>query len=48
MRIRYVGRAEAASPAAGYLKIHQREQQQLLEDALGGGEPKAALKKAAG
>jgi len=45
-RIRYAGRAEAASPAAGYLKIHQREQAQVIDDALGSGE-KAALKKAA-
>ncbi len=34
MRIRYVGRKEAASPAAGYMKIHTREQQQLIEDAF--------------
>jgi 2-oxoglutarate dehydrogenase E1 component len=47
VRIGYVGRVEAASPAAGYLKIHQREQKQLLEDALGASE-KTALKKAAG
>jgi 2-oxoglutarate dehydrogenase E1 component len=47
-RIRYAGRAEAASPAAGYLKIHQREQQQVLDDTFGGAEGKAALKKAAG
>jgi 2-oxoglutarate dehydrogenase E1 component len=45
--VRYTGRAAAASPAAGYLKIHLREQTQVIEDALGGGE-KTALKKAAG
>ncbi len=33
-RLRYVGRPEAASPAAGYLKIHTREQQGLVEQAL--------------
>ena len=46
-RIRYAGRVEAASPAAGYLKMHLREQQQVWEDALG---PLSgsALKKAAG
>jgi 2-oxoglutarate dehydrogenase E1 component len=47
MHIRYIGRRVAASPAAGYLKIHEREQKQVIEDALGGGE-KTALKKAAG
>ncbi len=48
--IRYVGRVEAASPAAGYLKIHQREQQQVVEDAFGGvgAASAAALKKASG
>ncbi len=34
LRIRYAGRAEAASPAAGYLKIHEKEQRQLVESAL--------------
>jgi 2-oxoglutarate dehydrogenase E1 component len=33
-RVRYVGRPEAASPAAGYLKIHEREQKQLVDLAL--------------
>ncbi len=33
-RIRYVGRKEAASPAAGYLKIHTAEQLALVTDAL--------------
>lgn len=33
-RIRYVGRKEAASPAAGYMKLHTREQAQLIEDAF--------------
>ncbi|MBN66138.1 MAG: 2-oxoglutarate dehydrogenase E1 component [Rickettsiales bacterium] len=34
LRIKYAGRREAASPAAGYLKIHEQEQQQLIDDAL--------------
>ena len=46
--VRYVGRTSAASPAAGYLKIHQREQLQLVEDAFGGPATGASLKKAAG
>ncbi|NBX03193.1 MAG: 2-oxoglutarate dehydrogenase E1 component [Alphaproteobacteria bacterium] len=33
-RARYAGRAEAASPAAGYLKIHQKEQIALVSEAL--------------
>jgi 2-oxoglutarate dehydrogenase E1 component len=33
-RLRYAGRPEAASPAAGYLKIHEREQKQLVDLAL--------------
>ena len=33
-RIRYIGRKEAASPAAGYMKLHQREQAALVEEAM--------------
>lgn len=33
-RIRYIGRKEAASPAAGYMKLHTREQLALVEDAM--------------
>ena len=33
-RLRYAGREEAASPAAGYLKIHEKEQKALVELAL--------------
>jgi 2-oxoglutarate dehydrogenase E1 component len=33
-RLRYAGRPEAASPAAGYMKIHEREQKALVELAL--------------
>ena len=43
-RIRYVGRKEAASPAAGYAKLHQSEQQALLEDAFATGETKQRKK----
>jgi len=44
LRIGYAGRVEAASPAAGYLKIHEREQKALVDQAL---QPaKAALKAA--
>lgn len=34
IRIKYAGRAEAASPATGYLKIHNRQQEQLVDEAL--------------
>jgi 2-oxoglutarate dehydrogenase E1 component len=33
-RIRYIGRKEAASPAAGYMKLHQREQAAVIADAM--------------
>ena len=33
--IQYAGRAEAASPAAGFMKMHIRQQQHLIEDAFG-------------
>ncbi|MGH7860126.1 MAG: 2-oxoglutarate dehydrogenase E1 component, partial [Candidatus Binatia bacterium] len=32
--LRYVGRDEAASPATGNYKIHQSEEQALLDDAF--------------
>jgi 2-oxoglutarate dehydrogenase E1 component len=47
MRIRYAGRTEAASPAAGYLKMHVKEQQQLIEDALSPTKESGLLKKRA-
>jgi 2-oxoglutarate dehydrogenase E1 component len=31
---RYVGRAESASPATGYLEVHQREQKRIVEEAV--------------
>lgn len=34
LRIGYAGRKEAASPATGYLKVHNREQKELVETAL--------------
>jgi 2-oxoglutarate dehydrogenase E1 component len=34
LRIKYAGRPEAASPAAGYAKIHEKEQKQLVDDAF--------------
>lgn len=34
-RAQYVGRAEAASPATGYLKVHNKEQAILTHKALG-------------
>ncbi|MEI6729710.1 MAG: 2-oxoglutarate dehydrogenase E1 component [Pseudomonadota bacterium] len=34
LRIKYAGRPEAASPAVGYVKIHEKEQKQLVDDAL--------------
>lgn len=34
LRVKFVGRKSAASPATGYLKIHEREQKQLIEDTF--------------
>ncbi len=45
-RVQYVGRVEAASPAAGYLKIHERQQKELIDAALTV-EGAASLKKVA-
>lgn len=45
-RIQYIGRAESASPAAGYLKIHEREQKALVAMALE--QPQGAKKKLVG
>jgi 2-oxoglutarate dehydrogenase E1 component len=45
-RVRYTGRPEAASPAAGYLKIHEKEQKALVEMALQ--PPKSSLRAAKG
>lgn len=47
VRVRYAGRPEAASPAAGYAKIHEKEQKQLVEEALTIG-ASALIKKVAG
>ncbi|MES2984312.1 MAG: 2-oxoglutarate dehydrogenase E1 component [Pseudomonadota bacterium] len=33
-RLRYIGRKEAASPAAGYMKLHVREQEALIASAM--------------
>ncbi|MBM3617007.1 MAG: 2-oxoglutarate dehydrogenase E1 component [Alphaproteobacteria bacterium] len=33
-RVKYVGRKAAASPATGYVKIHEREQKALIEEAF--------------
>lgn len=44
VRILYAGRKMAASPAAGYLKIHEREQKQLVEEALAPAKEKKAAK----
>lgn len=45
-RIKYAGRKTAASPAAGYLKIHEIEQKALIDDALNVAETKTKRKKA--
>lgn len=34
-KLSYAGRPRAAAPAAGYLSLHQKEQQALVEQALG-------------
>ena len=36
MKPRYVGRPEAASPATGFVRVHEREQQALVTEALTG------------
>jgi 2-oxoglutarate dehydrogenase E1 component len=46
VRIRYAGRPEAASPAAGYAKMHEKEQRLVIESALTL-DSAPALKKAA-
>lgn len=46
-RLRYVGRPESASPAAGYLRIHEKEQRKVIEDAFATGSG-SVLKKVAG
>ena len=33
-KVRYVGRASSASPAAGYYSIHMQQQKQLVDEAL--------------
>ena len=33
-RVNYVGRLSAASPATGFLKVHNREQEELVNQAL--------------
>jgi len=44
-RLRYVGRPEAASPAVGYLKMHEKQQKALVDDALAAAK-ESKLKKA--
>ncbi|MEZ5692146.1 MAG: 2-oxoglutarate dehydrogenase E1 component [Rickettsiales bacterium] len=34
IRVKYAGRPEAASPAVGYLKVHEQQQKSLIEQAL--------------
>jgi hypothetical protein len=36
--VKYVGRDASASPAVGSLKTHQREQAEIVEAALNGGQ----------
>jgi 2-oxoglutarate dehydrogenase E1 component len=43
-QVRYVGRAESASPATGSAKRHQQEQMEILADALSP-EPVARTKR---
>jgi 2-oxoglutarate dehydrogenase E1 component len=33
--LRYVGREASAAPAAGYMALHLRQQEQFIDDALG-------------
>ena len=37
-KLRYVGRPAAASPATGSAKVHEREQNKLLNEAFAAGE----------
>jgi len=41
MRPVYAGRDEAASPATGFAKRHQQQQQALVAEALGLSSPKS-------
>ena len=34
VKIDYIGRAEAASPATGFYQTHNLEQQQIVEEAI--------------
>ena len=47
LRIRYVGREEAASTATGYLKVHDQQQRSIVEAALAAGETKKVTRKKA-
>ena len=47
-RVHYVGRPASASPAAGYLKMHNKEQQKILEEAFSLNKAGAVLKKVVG
>jgi 2-oxoglutarate dehydrogenase E1 component len=47
VKIKYAGRAEAASPATGYLKIHNQQQEKLVEEALTVGKASARRGKEA-
>jgi 2-oxoglutarate dehydrogenase E1 component len=38
-QVEYVGRDASASPATGSLKVHQREQKELVEAAITGSAP---------
>jgi len=39
--LRYVGRSESPSPATGFLKTHELEQELLVQEALARGTPHA-------
>ena len=43
--LRYVGRAESASPAAGSLKRHQAEQAEIVEDSFSAASPVAKRRR---
>ncbi len=43
-KLRYVGRAESASPSTGSLKRHQQEQAEILDESLTPGMAAAAKK----
>ena len=47
IELRHAARAESASPATGNSRVHEQEQEELLDKAFGGSGPTSASKQAA-